>query len=99
MQTETKRPRGAVYALCVVRDRERVSIMSNAISVGGKVEPHEVRVTIDGGAPSGDATRYVRPFVAPNRVRAVLFVAGERVVEADTTAPSFRIAGSTAPVR
>jgi beta-galactosidase len=97
VQTETRRPQGAVYALCLVRDRERVRVLSDAASVGGDVEPYEVRVTTDGSEPSETTTRYAGPLVAPGRVRAVLFVAGRRVVAADTEAPRFRIAGSTAP--
>jgi beta-galactosidase len=98
VQTETRRPRAAVYALCLVRDGERLRILSAATSVGGDVEPYEVRVTTDASEPGAAATRYEEPFVAPGRVRAALFVGSRRVVEADTDAPRFRIAGSTAPV-
>jgi glycosidase len=54
-------------------------------------------VRVEGSEPGPDAARYERPLVAPGRVRAALFVAGSRVVTADTDAPKFRIAGSTAP--
>ncbi|MDH3458542.1 MAG: DUF4982 domain-containing protein [Gemmatimonadota bacterium] len=97
VQAEARRPRGAVYALCVVRDSERVRVLSDAMSVGGDVEPYEVRVTTDGSEVGAGADRYQAPFVAPGRVRAALFVAGSRLVTADTDAPKFRIAGSTAP--
>jgi hypothetical protein len=97
MQTEASRPRGAVYALCLVRDGERVRVLSAATPVGGDVEPHEIRVTTDGSEPTVDAVRYEMPLVASERVRAALLVAGRRVVEADLRAPKFRIAGSTAP--
>lgn len=99
VQTETRRPRGAVYALCLVWDGERIRALSAATSVGGDVQPYEVRVTTDGSEPGADATRYERPFAATGRVRAALFVTGRRVVEADTDAPRFRIPGSTAPER
>ena len=98
VQTETRRPRGAVYALCLVRDRERVRVLSAATSIGGDVEPYEVRVTTDGSEPGAEATRYEEPFDTSGRVRAALFVNGERIVESDTDVPRFRIAGSTAPV-
>jgi beta-galactosidase len=98
VQTETRWPRGAVYALCLVRDGERFRILIAATSVGGDVEPYEVRVTTDGSAPGAEAPRYEGPFAASGQVRAALLVSGRRVVEADTTAPRFRIAGSTAPV-
>jgi beta-galactosidase len=98
VQSEARRPRGAVYALCVVRDGELVRVLSAATSVGGDVETSEVRVTTDGSDPGADAVLYEEPFVAPGRVWAALFLAGRRVIVADTDAPKFRIAGSTAPV-
>jgi beta-galactosidase len=98
VQTEARRHRGVVYALCVVRDGEHVRVLKAATSVGGDVDHYEVRVTTDGSEPGAQAARYEGPFVAPGRVRAALFVAGRRVVKADTDTPKFRIAGSTAPV-
>jgi beta-galactosidase len=97
VQTESRRPRAAVYALCLVREGERLRVLSAATSVGGDVEPYEVRVTTDGSEPGVDATLYEESFVASERVRAALFVGGRRILEADTDAPKFRIAGSTAP--
>ncbi len=97
VQTERRRPRGAVYALCLVRDGERVRVLSAATPVGGDAEPYEIRVTTDGSEPGAGATRYDRPFAASGRVRAALFVSGRRLVSADTDAPKFRIAGSVAP--
>jgi len=98
VQTVVRRPRGAVYSLCVVRNAESVRVVSDAVSVGGDVEPYEIRVTTDGGEPAAGGTLYETPFNSQGRVRAALFVAESRVVEADTAAPKFRIAGSTAPV-
>ncbi len=97
VEAETRRPRGAVYALCLVREGERLRVLSAATSVGGDVEPYEVRVTTDESEPGAEATRYTSPFVASGRVRAALLVSGRRVVEADSDAPKFRIAGSVAP--
>jgi beta-galactosidase len=98
VQTDVRRPRGVVYALCVVRDGERVRVLSEAVSVGGDVEPYEIRVTEDESEPEAEAPLYEAPLVTQGRMRAALFVAGSRVVEADTDAPKFRITGSTAPV-
>jgi len=96
---QASKPRGAVYALCLVRDGERVLVLSAATPVGGDIDPHEIRVTMDGSEPTVDAVRYEMPLVASGRVRAALLVAGRRVVEADLRAPRFRMAGSTAPTR
>jgi beta-galactosidase len=98
VQTTIRRPRGVVYALGIVHEGNLARVVSDGLSVGGDVEPWEVRVTTDGSAPRSGATRYERPIAASGRVRAALFVAGRRVAEADTDAPKFRIAGSTAPV-
>jgi beta-galactosidase len=98
VQTEIRRPRGVIYALCAMRDGGQVRVMSDGISVGGAIEPWEVRLTKDGSVPGADAARYDGPVTASGRVRAALFVAGHPVAEADTDAPKFRIAGSKAPV-
>ena len=70
--------------------------MFTAVSAGDR---HSCGVTTDGSEPGTEAARYAGPFVAQGRVRVALFVAGRRIVEADTDAPKFRIAGSTAPVQ
>ena len=72
VQTETRRPRAAVYSLGLVRDGERLRVLSAAASVGGDVEPYEVRVATDGSEPGADAMRYDGPIVASGRVRAVV---------------------------
>ena len=96
LEAEAARPRGAVYALCLIREGGRVRALSAGRSVGGALEPHEVRVTTDGREAGADAPVYTGP-VDAGRVRATLFVGGRRVAEADTDAPKFRVAGSTAP--
>jgi beta-galactosidase len=98
VQTDIRRPRGVVYALCIARDGNHARVISDAVSAGGDVEPWGIRVTTDGSEPGTGAARYEGPIPATGRVRAALFVAGRRIVDADTDAPKFRIAGSTAPV-
>lgn len=97
VQTEARGPRAAVYALCLVRDGERVRVLSDALAVGGEVEPYEIRVTTDGIEPGLVTPPYVGPFSTTARVRATLFVGGRRVVRADSEDAKFRIAGSIAP--
>ena len=98
VQSEARQPRGAVYALCLARDGERVNILSAALGVGGEAEPFEVRAATDGSDPETGAVHRAGPAIGADRVRAALFVDGRRVAEADTESPRFRIAGSTAPV-
>jgi len=97
VQTEARQPAGAVYAIGVVRDGEGVRVVSGAVGVGGEAERWEVHVTTDESEPGPDAPVYAGPLAASGRVRAALFVGGKRIVAADTEAPKFRIAGSTAP--
>jgi beta-galactosidase len=97
VQAEVSRPRAAVFALCVVRESALTRVLSAALPVGGDLVPYEVRVTTNGSAVGPGAARYVGPVAETGRVRAGLFVAGRRVLEADTDASKFRIAGSTAP--
>lgn len=99
LQTDARRPRGAVYAMALIHEGERIRVVSDALDVGGGVEPWQVRVTTDGRAPEADAARYEGPLPAGGRVRAAVFVGGRRLVEADTVTPRLRIAGSTAPQR
>jgi hypothetical protein len=97
VQTEARRPRAAVYALSVVADGERTRVLGDAFPLGGQAERFEIRVTTDGSEPGPEAARYQGPVAEQGRVRAGLYVAGRRVVEADTAVPKFRIAGSRAP--
>lgn len=97
LRTETARPRGAVYALCLAGSVERVEVLSAALGVDGEPEPHEVRVTTDGSDPVTGAVHRAGPVHGAGRVRAVLLAGGRRLAEADSATPKFRIPGSTAP--
>ena len=97
VQTEARQPRGALYALCLARDGERVHILSAALPLAGEAEAYEVRATTGGSDPETGAIQSAGPAIGAERVRAALFVDGHRIVEADTDTPKFRIAGSTAP--
>jgi beta-galactosidase len=99
LQSEVRGPRGAVYALCLVRARGGVRAVSDALSMGGDPQPWEVRVTTDGTEPAPHSLLYEAPIRASSRVRAAVFAGVRRVIDADSEAPKFRIAGSTAPVR
>jgi len=99
VQAEVRGARGAVYGLAIVRDGDRIRVLSSVASVGGDVLPWDVRVTTDGSEPGHGAPLYSRPLSASNRVRASLRVAGQPMVSADSDAPKFRIPGSKAPGR
>jgi hypothetical protein len=85
--------RGAsVYALAIVSDGARWWVLSAARGVDGSARAFEVRVTTDGTVPALDAPSYTEPLEG-ERVRAALWVEGERVVEADSAQERFRIPG------
>ncbi len=93
----TARPLGAVHALCLAADGEQVKVLSSTLSVGGDAAPAEIRVSTDGSDPARGAVHREGPITGAGRVRAALFVADIRLIDADTSTPKFRIAGSTAP--
>ncbi len=97
VQTETASPRGAIYALCIVREGGRARVLSAAVPAGADPQPYEVRVAADGSEPGPASRRHAGPIEAAGLVRAALFVGGRPVVRADEHAAKFRIAGSTAP--
>jgi hypothetical protein len=74
VQTETTGPRGAVYALSLVREGERTRILAGAVPVGGDVEPFEIRATAGGAALLVGSTPVVRADAAAPKFR----VAGSR---------------------
>jgi beta-galactosidase len=97
LQTEVRKPRGAVYALSVVRDGDEVRVLSGGLGIGSETGTWQVRVTTYGGEPGPEAPVYAGPLVVSGRVRAALLVNGTPVVEADSETPKSRIVGSTAP--
>jgi hypothetical protein len=97
VQAGAREPRGAVYALSVVREADRARVLSATLGIGGRSGSYDVRVTTDGTEPGGRSLRYAGPLTTSGRVRAALLVAGRTVFTADSDSPKFRIAGSTAP--
>ncbi len=99
VQTESANPRAAVYALCLAPVGPGTQVLSASLSLGADAEAFEVRVTTDGSDPTRGAVHRGGPVDGVERVRAVMLVAGERLIEADSEAPKFRIPGSTSPRR
>ncbi|MBK5098475.1 MAG: hypothetical protein JJE01_11870, partial [Gemmatimonadetes bacterium] len=97
VQSEVRDPRGAVFALCLPRDGDRIRTLGAALPFGGEVPPLEIRVTTDGSDPAAAPTYRGERLYASQRVRAALFAGRALVAKADTETPKFRIAGSTAP--
>jgi hypothetical protein len=97
VRSEVRDPRGAVFALCLPRDGDRIRTLGAALPFGGEVPPLQVRFTIDGSDPATGGIYGGERLYATQRIRAALFAGRALVAKADTEAPKFRIAGSTAP--
>ena len=97
VRSEVRDPQGAVFALCLSRDGDRIRTLGAALPFGGEVPPLQVRFTIDGRDPATGAVYGGERLYASQRIRAALFAGRALVAKADTEAPKFRIAGSTAP--
>ena len=97
VQSEVRDPRGAVFALCLPRGPDRIRTLGAALPFGGEVPPLQVRFTIDGSDPATGGVYAGERLYATQRIRAALFAGRALVAKADTEAPKFRIAGSTAP--
>ena len=97
VQSEVRDPQGAVFALCVPRDGDRIRTLGAALPFGGQVPPLEIRVTTDGSDPVTGPVYGGERLYASQRIRAALFAGRALVAKADTEASRFRITGSTAP--
>ena len=97
VQSEVPNPRGAVFALSLVRQQDHIRLVSAAHRFRGNPGPLEIRATTDGSDPTNGAVHYDGSLIPAERVRADLSAGGRRVLEADTSSPKFRIAGSIAP--
>jgi beta-galactosidase len=97
VQSEVRDPRGAVFALCLPSDGDRIRALGAALPFGGDVPPLEIRLTTGGSDPASGPVYGGERLYASQRIRAALFAGKALVAKADTEAPKFRIAGSTAP--
>ncbi len=96
LQSDAAAPQAAVYAIGLLSEAGLVRVMAGSVAAGAEPRDYEVRITTDGSAPDVASPLYVEP-IAAARLRAALFVAGERVVDADAGTPLFRVQGSRAP--
>ncbi len=99
LETDARAPRGAVYALAVVRDGERLRALGGSLGIGAGVAglPFVIHYTTDRSAPTAASPRSAGPIPASEGLRAALVAGGRVMATLDTTTPKFRVAGSTAP--
>jgi beta-galactosidase len=97
LATESRRPRGAVFALTMLQHNGLVQLVSAALDVGGRAPSHTLRYTTDGSVPNNASPLYRQPLAATPQLRAAI-VAGNRAVALLSMADAkFRVLGSTAP--
>ena len=89
--SDTSKPRCAVYAICLMNEKDHTRILSAAASPGGaNVPDYTVRYTTDGTAPSAASPVYAKPIPNTPQLRAAILVNQQIVAVADsrTTAPA-----------
>lgn len=97
VSTETRRPRGAIFALAVVQDATRMAVIGGSLDLGGGSPRYTLHYTTDGTAPTSASARYRQPLPHSPRLRAALCVEGRVIARIAADEAKFRVAGSTAP--
>jgi len=81
----------AIYAICLMNEKDRTRILSAAASPDGtKVPDYKIHYTTDGTEPSARSPVYSRPVKNAPQLRAAILVNEEVVARADsrTSAPA-----------
>lgn len=100
LESDTAKPRCAVYAICLTKEQDQTRILSAAASPGDAPAPdYKIHYTTDGTEPSAASPVYSRPLKNVAQLRAAILVQGKTVASADSrsNAASTRgLAASTA---
>ena len=89
--SDSSKPRCAIYAICLMNEKDRTRILSVAASPdGAKVPDYKIHYTTDGTAPSARSPVYSGPVKNAPQLRAAILVNEEVVARADsrTSAPA-----------
>jgi hypothetical protein len=89
--SDIPKPRCAIYAICLMNEKDRTRILSAAASPDGtKVPDYKIHYTTDGTEPSARSPVYSRPVKNAPQLRAAILVNEEVVARADsrTSAPA-----------
>ena len=97
LSTEARRPRGAAFAIAMIRGAGGVHLLGTSLDIGGRAPSYTLRYTTDGSTPSASSPLYRQPLPATQRLQAALCVAERVIARLAATDAKFRVAGSTAP--
>lgn len=89
--SDIPKPRCAIYAICLMNEKDRTRILSAAASPDGtKVPDYKIHYTTDGTEPSARSPVYSGPVKNAPQLRAAILVNEEVVARADsrTSAPA-----------
>jgi beta-galactosidase len=85
LESDTARPRCAVYAICLIREQDQVRVLSAAASPGdARALDYRIHYTTDGAEPSVASPVYSKPLKYVPQLRAAILVEGKTVASADT---------------
>ena len=89
--SDIPKPRCAIYAICLMNEKDRTRILSAAASTDGtKVPDYKIHYTTDGTEPSARSPGYSGPVRNAPQLRAAILVNEQVVARADsrTSAPA-----------
>ena len=84
LESDTAKPPCAVYAICLIKEKDQVRILSAAARPNGFKAPDcKIYYTTDGTEPSTASRVYLKPVSNMPQLRAAIVVQGKTVVMAD----------------
>jgi beta-galactosidase len=87
LQSDIKKPRCAVYAVSLIKDKDQIRILSAAASPDGRrASDYKVHYATDGGEPSAASPVYSKPVRYSPQLRVAIVVNGRIVARIDARA-------------
>jgi beta-galactosidase len=87
LQSDIKKPRCAVYAVSLIKDKDQIRILSAAASPDGHRESdYKIHYATDGSEPSAASPVYSKPVRYSPQLRAAIVVNGQIVARVDASA-------------
>jgi hypothetical protein len=82
-ESDCAKTSGTVFAMCLVRQKDQIQILSAASTPGsGTLPNYQIHYTTDGSEPSNTSPVYLKPVENAAKLQAALFVNGQSVAHA-----------------